>query len=96
MGLLIAVLAWLVALFSGMKLLFLTHGAGALFALCLMFQIFVRSMSETLFVEPGSSSMFWFALTFGCLERLRTRYAKPIALPEFRAPKMSYGRDLAG
>ena len=95
-GLVIAILAWFIALSTGLRALFFTSAPGALFSLCLLFQIFVRSMSETLFVEPGSGSMFWFALAFGCLEKIRmnaTRPVRPVAQPV--APmKMAFGRTL--
>lgn len=96
-GLVIVILAWIIALTSGLRTLFFTQAPGALFSLCLLFQIFVRSMSETLFVEPGSSSMFWFALAFGCLEKIRTAHPPTVRRPE-RAPiarlRMAFGRNL--
>jgi exopolysaccharide production protein ExoQ len=96
-GLVIVIIAWLIALSSGLKTLFFTEAPGAVFSLCLLFQIFVRSMSETLFVEPGSGSMFWFALAFGCLEKIRSSHAWPVR-PAVRQPaahvKMAFGRNL--
>jgi hypothetical protein len=61
-----------------------------------MFQIFVRSMSETLVVEPGSSSMFWFALAFGCLEQIRRTHRRVVHRPTHHptAPlQMAFGRN---
>lgn len=96
-GLVVAILAWVIALSSGLRTLFVTEAAGALFSLCLLFQIFVRSMSETLFVEPGSGSMFWFALAFGCLEKIRlsrVQRMRPAAPPSAMPLKMAFGRNL--
>jgi O-antigen ligase len=95
-GLIVVIFAWFIALGSGLRTLFFTQAPGALFSLCLLFQIFVRSMSETLFVEPGSSSMFWFALAFGCLEQIRRTHRRVVHRPTHHptAPlQMAFGRN---
>lgn len=69
-GLALGILIWASALWSAGTLLLTSRVEGCVFWCAVLTTLAVRSMSETLFVDPGVEDMFWLVLASASLARM--------------------------
>ncbi|HLH13138.1 MAG TPA: O-antigen ligase family protein [Methylovirgula sp.] len=86
-GLLWLISLWLLAAKDIIVLLLSTRVEAVVFWAAILVDILVRSFTETLTIDPGIQWMFWFALAFASIQKLRAEYhAAPSDRYSFSAP----------
>jgi exopolysaccharide production protein ExoQ len=75
-GLAITVALWLVSIVRGFRLAFIANDPDALFLAVIVFSIFLRSISETVMLDPGVTAWIWFVFAYLHLARAAERARK--------------------
>jgi exopolysaccharide production protein ExoQ len=80
-GLSIMGVLWLVALSRAVRLGFFARDAGALFMALIVVNVFIRSWTETITLDPGIMFWLWFMVAYLHLARLSARQENVTAIP---------------
>jgi exopolysaccharide production protein ExoQ len=86
-GLAISVAFWLIALGRGFRFAMFTREPGAIFMLLIIVNLFIRSWTESVMLEPADMFWMWFVLAYLYLSRMSVvnRMRKKAAIPAYSA-----------
>ncbi len=83
-GMFMTAVLWLVSLSRTIRLGFFTYEAGALYMGLIVVNLFIRSWTETVMIDPGAMFWLWFVVAYLHLARLTKIHEHSAILPAAR------------